>query len=129
MNTIVNLAISKLLKEKGFNEKCWHIYTITGLEQIAAITGVDYTGYSNEELTSSIAAPTIGQTVMWLYEKHGIWIGVNKDTSVKWINDYFNFYIQGKNGESAFSDVGGTQPNSPTEAYENGIKYCLDNLI
>ena len=122
MNTPVSFEIKQLLYDKGWRYEL----------------GVDETGNRVEHSLAeqrwnegdlTYIDITIAEIVMWLYEKHGIWIGINKDTSVKWANDYFNFHIQGKNGESAFSDVGGTQPNSPTEAYEAAIKYTLKNLI
>ena len=153
MNTPVSFELAKLLKEKGFSWECSQFYCKTKNDKkFYLTTGTEYesdrdciwdwnlNGGKSGNLTKTIpypndtnaiyySAPTIAEVVMWLYEKHGIWIGINKDTSVKWANDYFNFYIQGKNGESAFSDVGGTQPNSPTEAYEAAIEYTLKNLL
>lgn len=68
-----------------------------------------------------IAAPTIAEVIMWLYEKHELWIIVgfsgdetcysmvtNKICDVRWNNKGFK---------------------SPTEAYEASIDYTLNNLI
>jgi hypothetical protein len=78
--------------------------------------------------------PTIAEVVMWLYEKHEIWIEVNhiktfginrfhitiwnyKDTS-----DYITIY---------HDDIGPGYKvwDTPTEAYLAAIEYTLNNLI
>jgi hypothetical protein len=69
--------------------------------------------------------PTIAEVVMWLYEKHGIWI-VPLPTPTK--HFVFGIYIIEKpyelvNGEMKKSF------NSPTEAYEAAIEHTFKNLI
>lgn len=69
------------------------------------------------DVTSTLDYPTITEVVMWLYEKHGIWISVEQ-----------NSFIGG--GKSSFiSNVKRAEYNSPTEAYEAAIEYCLTKLI
>lgn len=138
MNTHVDFKTAKRLKDKGFDsQNCSFGYQKSGkLEKGISMTnlGIDffYKGEIFEEKNSwdwICLAPTIAEVVMWLYEKHGIWISVNKDINYKWANNYFNYQIISENKGSAFSDIGGTQPNTPTEAYQEAIKYVLTNLI
>lgn len=64
---------------------------------------------------------TISDVVMWLYEKHGIWIS----SSV--VNGRFRYEITKTHGNyfeySSFDYI------LPTEAYEKAIFYCLTNII
>lgn len=65
--------------------------------------------------------PTISDVVMWLYEKHGIWIYVDFYNKNRWFGVFRN-----KEGvKTELFDVF----NSPTEAYEAAIDYILNNLI
>ena len=69
--------------------------------------------------------PTIADVVMWLYEKHGIWI--SSDFSE--VDESFTYKIHLINSDNLpriFTDCG---YNSPTEAYEAAIIYTLNNLI
>jgi len=66
--------------------------------------------------------PTISDVVMWLYEKHGIWV-------------HSEICFDGKGFIPKITEVVenqypyNTQFNSPTEAYEAAIEYTLNNLI
>ena len=65
--------------------------------------------------------PTISDVVMWLYEKHGIWVYVDFYNENRWFGVFRN-----KEGvKTELFDVF----NSPTEAYEAAIEYTLKNLI
>lgn len=66
--------------------------------------------------------PTFTEVVMWLYEKHGIWISVERYSTL------FRPYAE-EIGDERFGKWEGHKYNSPTEAYEAGIKYVLTNLI
>lgn len=108
MNTPVNFTTAKLLKEKG--------YRIL------------------PEFESSY--PTIAEVIMWLYEKHGIWIYAypvqplvfNDENYPKtvWVvkclsmnQIMFEKFIDTNNGLAI------NHHNSPTEAYEAAIEYVL----
>lgn len=95
MNKEVNFEIAKLLKEKGF------------------ILLPDFKS----------SYPTIAEVVMWFYEKHGIWISVQK----YWDKGEFlgwEALIYFSDGIHITKTV-----NSPTEAYEVAIKHTLENKI
>lgn len=137
MNKEVNFEISKLLKEKGFDELCNNHYSQALFEG----TNPDWEGvfpkYSvfkhsdshynskpnNNDSWFECSAPTIAEVVMWLYEKHGIWISVQKD--------WDDSICLGWEAKIDFSDgVRITETvNSIREAYDFAIKYVLKNLI
>lgn len=107
MNNPVSFELAKLLEEKGFDEPCPNLY------------------YQPERCKK----PTIGDVVMWLYEKHNIWIMVNNwkehvlddDDNILEKTHLFTWFITGEAEERTF--------NSPIEAYEAGIEYILTKLI
>ena len=134
MNKPVKFSTAKLLKEKGFKEpvvKCYAtfkenivIHSIYNSEIPEDMNGTRHeiipNVYPNPPYYS---APTIAQVIMWLYDKYGIWIGVQKD----WDDGEclgFEAIIDGNDGITTTKTV-----NSPTEAYEAAILYCLTNLI
>lgn len=96
MTTPVDFTTAKLLKEKGFDEQ-WNIHMYT---------------------------PTIAEVVMWLYEKHEIWISVVRNDT----KDLFNYVITWHNGICE-NESRGKGYQIPTEAYEAAIKYTLENII
>lgn len=80
---------NKIAKEKGLNNQCLHFYTHPRCKML----GIDEQGryYPIKNKTKNLwvsgyaatldskhvyYAPTIAEVVMWLYEKHGIWICV-----------------------------------------------------
>ena len=141
MNTIVDFSIAKLLKDKKFNDEVLHFYCKNrtcnytkkpykysfevDANQERLVNGeIDNFGYG---LTWS--APTIAEVVMWLYEKHEIWIEVNVD-----INGRFRYILRKHNSTDNAWEV--KNPTSiseytslPTEVYSKAIKYILNNLI
>lgn len=80
MNTPVTFPIAKLLKEKGFDKEC-HSYYVPEIHQ-----RICYQEYGGEKFDMNkihtaygkecFSAPTIAETCIWLYEKHGIWIQI-----------------------------------------------------
>ena len=128
MKTPVKFPIAKMLKEKGFDERLNYYYDSFG--DIGS-SKVKVNWNESEELLCS--APTIAEVVMWLYEKHGIWINTWSDsnlnssipTTIKW------FYVINCDLVSSYNKEGKIDRlyNSPTEAYEAAIEYVLTNLI
>jgi len=136
MNTPVSFPVAKLLKEKSFvmptfyyyeNEKLIEPYLENG-----SSTDTDFRVYLsdlkehfNKWSKNLVSAPTIADVVMWLYEKHGIWI--SSDFSE--VDESFTYKIHLINSDNLpriFTDCG---YNSPTEAYEAAITYTLNNLM
>ena len=127
MNKEVNFEIAKLLQEKGFDEPCSHAYKEVESPVLYIHRDKKYNNSFKKEWQDSVrknshmdnavikrySAPTIADVIMWLYEKHGIWIGVGN------IDDSTVF-------RHCFSNI---DFNSPTEAYEAAITYTLTKLI
>lgn len=126
MNKEVNFEIAKLLRDKEFMDK--NMYGDVRLSQPKFYdnTGVihdiknafENTGLNLKECYN---APTIAEVVMWLYEKHGIWIYIKQGYKWEW-------YIETVANHPELKYYDGLE-DSPTEAYEAGIKYILENLI
>ena len=114
MNTLISFELKVLLFKKGFRYELSHSY-----DPELGGTRVNHSlaeqRWNEGDLT--YVDITSADVVMWLYEKHGIWVSVEQ-----------NSFIGG--GKSSFiSNVERTEYNSPTEAYEAAIEYTLKNLI
>lgn len=125
MNTTVSFEIAELLQEKRIVIYSDYRYT-------------DFKGIIRLERDASAVfpfAPTIADVVMWLYEKHGVWVNVDSDCyGVNWYSHilpcskqvYDDLELRNKVYKSRFFiDASKT----PTEAYSKSIEYCLTELI
>ena len=116
MNKEVNFELAKLLKEKGFPQLNTGLYYTKDKEHCLVGWGFND---RTEESFAQYSAPTIAEVVMWLYEKHGIWIYVSGPDKNGWV-----IHWQGLESYPTLM-----YPSSPTEAYEFAIEYTLKNLI
>lgn len=123
MNNVVSYKIAKLLTDKGYNIPSDHYYDEDG-DIFQHIT------FLEKDEDYSIYAPTISEVVMWLYEKHGIWINGELYAHLGNVSK-FQFTIQSHKSKSTNSIVQlNINPfNSPAEAYEAAIEYTLKNLL
>ncbi len=133
MNTPVSFELAKLLKEKEIYIPAFHYYENEVLKEPYLENGSstdtefrvelsDLKEYFNK-WSKKISAPTIAEVVMWLYEKHGIWIQViSKNTSTQMS---FKYEIKRYEWDGCITDD--NLYNSPTEANESGIKHILEN--
>lgn len=118
MNISVSFKIVKLLEKIG-----WKLpYTIEYLEELQG---------TNNYIES---IPTIAEVVMWLYEKHGIWIKVDVAAKYFWHPSILNiedgsFKVHPSYVSQKFIEKENRMYNSPTEAYSAAIEYTLNNLI
>lgn len=139
MNTPVKFELAKLLKEKGFDkpthkyrQKSAVIGDNTILPLVTRKTPYDWNNYSSEVPYYSI--PTIAEAVMWLYEKHGIWIQSPfpyNNGKWEWIIFLLNEPLKDTDGYKNVMSLH-HEPykfSSPTEAYEAAIEYTLKDLI
>lgn len=136
MNAKVNFKIAVLLKEVGYN-LIYHdssFYNGNYPDSIPLNYYITQENYSSntEQFAYYYVAPTIAQAVMWIYEKHGIWISVY--TMEKWHENgnemiqYFDYTIkQMKLGLIDFPKKM-EEFNSPTEAYLAAIENILKNF-
>ena len=100
----VSYEISKLLKEKGFDEECQKYYG-------------DY----------KYPCPTLQMAMKWLRKVHYIFIRPNTNFLYP-IRYYCEIFCYGDNLKTQ-QDVTTENFESPEEACEAGIKYCLEKLI
>lgn len=125
MNTPVSFELAKLLKEKEYKDK-----NMLGTVRLSEPEYYDHNGIIHNikdifeekdyKIEDCFNAPTISDVVMWLYEKHEIWIGVEASDDFT----MFCFRVRKKEVSRLSFDY-----NSPTEAYEAAIKYTLKNLL
>lgn len=141
MNNPVKFELAKLLKEKGFDLKPnRHLVRKTSTigygEKFIIDRWLDYDDLYLEYVEKHI--PIIAEVVMWLYEKHGIWISAIPNSSsghqllMRKMSVHLFKYRNGLNVQT--ETLKNTNKEivyflSPTKAYEAAIEYILNNLI
>jgi len=113
----VSFEIAKLLKEKGFNEKCYMYWDeVTNIMEIAD----EYAPF----LSTYIPAPTLQMAMKWLRERGFIIAPIPDFRFNKLL--FTNIIIKiNDDPQQLVSEL----YNTYEEACEGGIKYCLENLI
>lgn len=145
MNTLVNFEIAKLLKEKGFDEISSNFYTNPRCKMFGIDEHGRYYPIKNKAKSLWISgnaatldskhvyyAPTIAEVVMWLYEKHGIWIVINPHKGEDDLGKPFMEFdpeVWSFTNKCILHNTKLLYFNSPEEAYEAAIEYTLNNLI
>lgn len=123
MNTPVSSKIKQLLYDKGFR------YEVGRDEITCSRVKQSLAEQRWNEGDLSYVDITIAEVVMWLYEKHGIWIRVTpipySDNLTHWrwehmSTNYFTRNLKWKKEQDYMS---------PTEAHEAAIEYTLKNLL
>ena len=115
-----SFEISKLLKEKGFDETCYLKYDNEGY------LSINYIGYVNSEKSNDdfyALAPTHQMVMAWLRKKN-ISIEPSALNAHSWV--YTIYKLLNNKVKELYNDGGF---DSYEEAAETAIKYCLENLI
>lgn len=115
----VSFETAKLLKEKGFNEPCLMCYTY---EEKLGNYG-HYESCKNSDVFS-LTAPTLQMAMKWLRKEKNWYIQVSIQNDGTYMG-----YIYRTDG---FPYIGWDKrrvKETPEEACEAAIKYCLENLI
>ena len=127
----VSFETAKLLKERGFNEKCGPYY---GLDE-TLINGVIIEAKHNID-KNKFSAPTLQMAMKWLREKynlHIITLPYAPFDRYSYHPDFeaeFVYIAQIFRGIIPIDEVGRSIIKlSPEKAYETAIKYCLEKLI
>jgi hypothetical protein len=133
MNTSVSFNLAQLLKEKEVIIKPLSLKNktdyIEGYE-LDTEDAEDFLKIRDFQFEDNVCShlylkPTIAEVVMWLYERHSIWVKVEcPENSVN--NDWVSYIHKIGKFECIFASH---IVSSPTEAYEAAIHYCLKNLI
>ena len=125
MKTPVKFELAKLLKEKGFDVPVNNYTSERDGDYFSnEKQTISYKNYN--EIGGSYSRPTIAEVVMWLYEKHGIWISILCDVGY---DTLFTYKLYSTKIGSEHCIKNGDRYDSPTEAYEAGIKHALKNLL
>ena len=135
----VSFEIAKLLKEKGFDEKCKTYYKVFPEDRIAAIYHSSENRGVSEDDPNEILCPTLQMAMKWLREVHKLAITVSiGNENNKGNTDYSNpdrwfyfFDITNEKGVVIDTEYDPLSNEFPTyeEACETAIKYCLEHLI
>ena len=116
----VSFETAKLLKEKGFDEKCKTYYKVFPEQRIAAIYHSSENRGVSEDDPNEILCPTLQMAMKWLREVHNIDISIIPLRSHK-------EYLPRIESDTISHDA------IPCKEYEKAaeiaIKYCLENLI
>lgn len=122
MITPISFELAKLLKEKGWDtntySNCW-VKTLDG----EIIHNKDRKNIpEHDRCETYLMQPTIAEVVMWLYEKHGIWISAIPDIK----NEFWKPILMERDKDDIYDEFAF---KSPTGAYEAAIEHTLNNLI
>ena len=128
----VSFETAKLLKEKGFDEKCFQYWHEDDNELVHSQSMHPIQNVSNPCFFGP-AAPTLHVAMKWLRENHNLYVtsvpnGIGEDVF------YMGIYRKYDYGWTYISDgldeeYKEAEFSSPEEACEAAIKYCLENLI
>lgn len=111
----VSFGIAKLLKEKGFNEKCYVNYSSNGSTQ----------HFNYQAPSDGVPCPTLQMALKWLREKYNLEIYPYHNFNSKW---WFEI-VKYPNSVAEYESGMDREFNTYEEACEAGIRYCLENLI
>lgn len=118
----INFEIAKLLKEKGFDELTYASFSSDGKE----------TYYGYRTVGDDISRPTLQMVVDWLLEVHHYYIQVMLDS---WAcGGHMGYYVLIQRTDNDFEImlqdfVDNVFYEKPEYAYNDAIKYILENLI
>lgn len=152
MNALVCFELAKLLKEKGFSEPSDFYYerALTSKKdpetgnyagafgwkkgETTLSKGYFKNGYDSSDYSSKnwymCSAPSVARVIMWLFEKHDIWIYVDSHEFGKWCYNYkFNRSLESNSKITEGGQFSLEDYTSPIEAYEASIEHVLKNLI
>ena len=125
MEDYVSFETAKLLKERGFDESCTHVYNIENGRNLEAdfyTCRYVYNSWLDKNEPRLITAPTLQMAMKWLREVHNMHVDVDPSEG-----DWASCVLELEDW-SSISD-GLPAGNSYEEACEIGIKYALENLI
>lgn len=138
----VSLETAKLLKEKGFDEKCFQYWHEKDNELVHSQSPHPIRNITNPCFFGP-AAPTLQMAMKWLREKHHVVIDVCLEDYISEVDGsltitytytiwYFNRHLShtGKT-DIRYTDatIDGVEFESYEEAADVALKYSLENLI
>ena len=117
----VSFETAKLLKEKGFDEKCYVNYNFNGETQ----------HFNYHTPSDGVACPTLQMAMKWLREVHHCHIIINytfkADANLS--EDYIAYCYSVENANIYIQYTHNEWYDIYEQACKAAIKYCLENLI
>lgn len=114
----VSFEVAKLLKEKGFDEKCRSYYIGSSGRYSRCTVEIKTNDCRNDE----ILRPTHQMVLKWLREEHNLIISIN----FSYVSNSYTYLIKYiTRHEMVWSDIA----ESYEEVVEAALKYTLENLI
>lgn len=120
MNSIVSYEIAQALKKCDYDNMTADFYDTEGNLRYDA----DFPSLQSIRWEESLDAPTIAETVMWIYKNLGVWISVH--LALGYRSNKFTWNLIGEHYGSCISDC---TYDTPTAAYEAAIKYALTHCV
>lgn len=124
----VSFEIAKLLKEKGFDVYGDGSFN-SGIEVFAEYSpsGTFNKCITNKPHQKAYPAPTLQMAMKWLRKEHNIVCNINIESRNFY---YYNVFIIRSSIEAQYQFTS-QKPyfESPEQACEAALKYCLENLI
>ena len=111
-----SFEVSKLLKEKGFNEPTIGTYYKDGTFNYLCLNTW------NSKFITPISAPTLQMAMAWLREEHRLFVNIEPLSGIKYT---WSIWFMNESKESESSLVYDTYE----KACEAAINYCIENLI
>lgn len=123
-----SFELSKLLKEKGFNEPCYRWYDNKGAVCAKFIDPDIPLDYSSRDY---YLCPSQSVAMKWLREVHDVHIDVSIYVITKNMLKYnINVYYKKHKNDSMYLGIHLTKEHTKYEkACEAAVLYCLENLI
>jgi len=123
----VSFDVAKLLKEKGFDEKCFQYWYEENNELVHSRSIHPIQNITNPCFFGP-AAPTQSIAMKWLREVHKLHITILWDCGAYIGKNSFRYHIDRMDNyeDKGYNKIGF---DSNEEAVEAAIKYCLENLI
>ena len=127
----VSFETAKLLREKGFDERCFSFYWEDGSLDA---NSHDKTTDLRNSTSSSAVAPTLQMAMRWLREEKHYYIQIMLDSWA--LGAHLGYYIVIQATDSDFEEISPIVDDiddvffeTPEQAAEAAIKYCLENLV
>lgn len=139
----VSFAVSKLLKEKGFDGECQKVYMYNGQLLLAQnfmegesfvdntsihIVGKDALWNCKKQGDYAYLCPTLQMAMKWLVREHRLYVNVAPSVEGYYWTEKWHSYVEELNKRHPFGTFIGTF-NSHEEACEAAIKYCLEKKL
>lgn len=132
--------ISKLLKEKGFNELCFRL--IREDAEIVEAPSKAWNGMTKKQREDFYLCPTHQMVCKWLRENHKLLVSVDATPIYGKMKDdkgrntcgilYWNYIASGEWTNEKYNPIQkafAVSAKSYEQALENALKYSLENLI